>query len=100
VCCATWNLIERFDGNLVFLVTEIDEAGCLTSAQFSGRTRFERSEGGTRQSDEGLLLKEPGLQVRTTVIDHGVPRRIDSVLSPRSSISRRSRVLIFRTSRL
>jgi len=69
----TWNLIERFDGNLVFLVTEIDEAGCLTSAQFSGRTWFERSEGGTRQSDEGLLLKEPGLQVRTTVIDHGVP---------------------------
>jgi ribonuclease Z len=34
-------------------------------------TRFERSEGKTRQSDEGLLLQEPGLQVRAIILDHG-----------------------------
>jgi ribonuclease Z len=68
----TWNLVEGYDGNLVFRVTEIDKAGRLTSAQFSGRMRFERFEGETRQSDEGLLLREPGLQARTVAIDHGV----------------------------
>ena len=68
----SWNLVEGYQGNLVFRVTEIDKAGGLASAQFSGRTRFERSEAKSRQSDEGLLLREPGLQVRAVAIDHGV----------------------------
>ena len=68
----TWNLVEGYHGNLAFRVTEIDKAGCLASARFSGRTRFERSEAESRQSDEGLLLREPGLQVRAVAIDHGV----------------------------
>ena len=67
----TWNLIEGYEGNLVFRVTEIDTVGRLTSAQFSGRSQFERSEAETKQSDEGLLLQEPGLQVRATILDHG-----------------------------
>jgi ribonuclease Z len=67
----TWNLIEGYEGNLVFHVTEIDTAGRLASAQFSGRTRFKRSEGETRQFDEGLLLQEPGVQVRAAILDHG-----------------------------
>jgi len=69
----TWNLIEGYDGNLVFCVTEIDEAGRLTSAQFSGRTRFQRSDGEATQSADGLLLKESCIQVRATTLDHGVP---------------------------
>ncbi len=52
----TWNLVEGYDGSLVFRVKEIDKPGRLTSVQFSGHARFERSEGETRQSDEGLLL--------------------------------------------
>lgn len=67
----TWNLIEGYEGNLTFRATEIDTAGRLTSAKFSGRTRFERFEGETKQSAEGLLLQEPGLQIRTTTLDHG-----------------------------
>jgi ribonuclease Z len=67
----TWNLIEGYEGNLVFRVMEIDTVGRLTLAQFSGRIRLERSESETRQSDEGLLLQEPGLQVRGTILDHG-----------------------------
>ena len=67
----TWNLIEGYEGNLTFRATEIDTAGRLTSAQFSGRTRFERFERETKQSDEGLLLQEPSLQIRTTILDHG-----------------------------
>jgi ribonuclease Z len=67
----TWNVIEGYEGNLVFRVTEIDSTGRLTSAQFSGRTRFERSEGETRQFEEGLLLQEPGLQIRAATLEHG-----------------------------
>jgi ribonuclease Z len=56
---------------LVFRVTDIDTVGRLTSAQFSGRSQFERSEGETKQSDEGLLLQRPGLLIRTAILDHG-----------------------------
>ena len=67
----TWNLVEGYEGNLMFRVTEIDTAGGLKSAQFSGRTRFARSEGEMRQSEGGILLQEAGLQVRATALDHG-----------------------------
>ncbi len=55
----SWNLIEGYSGNLVFRITEVDDAGYLTSAQFSGRRRFERTEIGKSESSEGLLLREP-----------------------------------------
>ena len=69
----TWNLIEGYDGNLTFLVTEIDAAGRLRAAQFSGRTRFQRTDGERRRSGDGVFLKESGLQVRAATLDHGVP---------------------------
>lgn len=69
----SWNVIEGYEGNLVFRVTEIDEAGRLASAQFSGRARFERVDGETGVSEDGLLLREPGLQLRAATLDHGVP---------------------------
>ena len=69
----TWNLIEGYDGNLTFRVTEIDEAGRLKAAQFSGHTRFHRSDGEQRQSGDGVILKESGIQVRAVTLDHGVP---------------------------
>jgi ribonuclease Z len=67
----SWNLIEGYEGNLTFQVTEMDPAGCLKSARFSSRTRFERSEEETKQSDASLLLQEPGLQIRAAAVDHG-----------------------------
>lgn len=69
----TWNLVEGYEGNLLFRVTEIDTSGGLKSAQFSGRSRFARSEGETGQSDDFILLHEAGLQVRATFLDHGEP---------------------------
>lgn len=69
----TWNLVEGYEGNLVFHVKEIDEAGHLVSARFSGHKRFERCAGEERQITGGLLLQEPGLQVRAAFIDHGGP---------------------------
>jgi ribonuclease Z len=67
----SWNLLERYEGKLIFHVIETDLAGNLTSAAFSSSARFKRVEGRTRQGDEGLLLQEPGLQIRATFLDHG-----------------------------
>jgi ribonuclease Z len=69
----TWNLIAGYEGNPTLRVSEIDEMGRLTSAQFSGRAAFERAEGESGLSKEGVLLQEPGFLVRAAMIDHGIP---------------------------
>jgi ribonuclease Z len=69
----TWNLISGYEGNPVLHVTEIDEHGRLTCAQFTGRLAFERSEAESIRSDIGILLLQPAFQVRATTIDHGIP---------------------------
>lgn len=68
----SWNLVDGYGGNLVFRVTDIDPTGCQTTAEFSGRRRFERADSMTKQSDDGVILKEAGLHVRATTLDHGV----------------------------
>ncbi len=67
----SWSLIEGYEGNLVFRVTETDLAGKLLSAAFASRTRFARSEAESRHNEEGLLVQEPGLQIRAAILDHG-----------------------------
>jgi ribonuclease Z len=73
LCAYSWNLIEGYDGNLTFNVAELDPDGRLSSATFSGRARFARLQAETTQCEDGVLLKEPGLQVRAATLDHGLP---------------------------
>ena len=67
----TWNLIAGYEGNPVLHVTEIDEHGRLTGALFTGRLAFERCEVESVKSDKGILLLQPGFQVRPH--HHGIP---------------------------
>ncbi len=69
----SWNLIEGYDGVLTFRVTEIDDDGCATIAEFSGRERFARRDCGRVTCAGGVLLGEAGLRVRATILDHGLP---------------------------
>jgi ribonuclease Z len=69
----TWNLVDGYDGNLVIRAVEVDEKGGMCAAMFAGRSRFARTESECVQYPEGLLLKEPDLQVRATTLDHGTP---------------------------
>jgi ribonuclease Z len=69
----SWNLIGGYDGSPVFRVTEVDDGGRLATASFSGRTSFEREGLSQSASADGLLLREPGFQVRCAVLDHGIP---------------------------
>lgn len=69
----SWNLIEGYEGNLTLAVTELDPDGRTRSARFSGRAHFERGQEEEGVSEDGLLLREPGLQIRAATLDHGVP---------------------------
>jgi ribonuclease Z len=69
----TWNLITGYDGNPVFRVTEIDANGRLATALFPGRTGFAREGQSESTSEDGLLLRESGFEVRCAMLDHGIP---------------------------
>ena len=68
----TWNLIEGYDGELTIRVKELDASGRMRSALFAGHSQFERAEGESTESVDGVLLKEVGLQVRAVTLDHGI----------------------------
>jgi ribonuclease Z len=69
----TWNLIAGYEGNPTLQVTEIDQNGRLTSAGFPARLAFDRSETAMGNSERGVLLQEPGFEVCSAMVDHGVP---------------------------
>lgn len=72
----SWNLIANYEENPVLRVTEVDENGQLRCARFLGRSAFEGSEALVIESigsEDGVLLREPGFQVRATTLDHGIP---------------------------
>lgn len=69
----TWNLVESYEGNLIFHVAEFDTEGRLKSARFSSRERFARSKQEVRDCVDGIVLKEAGLHVHAAFIDHGTP---------------------------
>lgn len=69
----TWNLLEGYDGDVSFRVTEVDPAGHLTAALFSGHECFRRKPADADPASDGLLLKEPGIKLRAATLDHGIP---------------------------
>ncbi len=69
----TWNLLGGYEGNVSFRVTEMESSGRLTAAVFSGHVRFSRADAEKVTSADGLLLKEPSIQIRAVTLDHGVP---------------------------
>src|SRR5262245_51062323 len=69
----SWNLVAGYDGNLVLHAIELQEGNRLAMAEFAGRQGFLRVEVNSRGIEGGLLLDEPGLQVRATTLDHGIP---------------------------
>jgi ribonuclease Z len=69
----TWNLVAGYDGNFILYAIELQPEDRLAVAQFAGREGFRRLEAPSRRTQGGLLLDEPGLQVRATTLDHGIP---------------------------
>ena len=69
----SWNLIQNYEGNLILDVNETGETGRLSTARFQGRSGFARELEGASVPDGAVLLEEPGFNVRSVHLDHGIP---------------------------
>ncbi|QID16158.1 ribonuclease Z [Nitrogeniibacter mangrovi] len=68
-----WNVAHRYPVELRLEAREYDGADTLRRARFSSRHRFAREDDTPLPVTGGLLLDEPALRVRATVVDHGTP---------------------------
>lgn len=69
----SWNLVQNYAEDLVLDVHEVRGGGAGRRACFRCRNRFCREREGAVRFDGGVLRDEPMLQVRCTVLDHGIP---------------------------
>jgi ribonuclease Z len=68
-----WNLVDRFLCDLVFVVTEIDDAWATRTARFRLKTGFAAEDLGAGRSAGGVLYREPAFSVSAAVLEHRTP---------------------------
>jgi len=69
----TWNVVHRYEVELVIEATEIGVDGRGRRARFSSRHRFARSEAVPLEPEADVLHDEPTFRVRGRFVDHGTP---------------------------
>ena len=69
----TWNLAGDFTNELTLVVTEVPGDGPAPRARFRVTTGFQREPLPPQDQPDGLLVSEPALSVRATVLDHRIP---------------------------
>jgi ribonuclease Z len=69
----TWNVVHRYETELVIEAREVDAQGCGRSASFSSRRRFEREAGPSFAMPGDVLHEEPTFRVRARFVDHEMP---------------------------
>ena len=69
----TWNLVERYPGDFVIDVWEIDPGWQVHGRRLRCRDRFRPEPLGARQASGGVLLDEPAFRVKAALLDHGIP---------------------------
>jgi ribonuclease Z len=67
----TWNLVHNYLSDFTLRVTELDGSGAGRLASFRCRSAFRREDENSLICLENVLLCEPALQVRCTLLDHG-----------------------------
>ena len=67
----TWNLVQNYASNFTLRVTELDGTATARRASFYCLRTFQREEEEVFEINANLLLDEPLLQVRYTLLDHG-----------------------------
>jgi ribonuclease Z len=68
----TWNLVESYENELRFRVTEVGPDGGVV-AEFSSRTGFHRGPVAPVSFPGGVLVDEETFLVRAAVLDHRIP---------------------------
>ena len=69
----TWNLVERYPGDFVIDVWEIDADWRAHGRRLRCRDRFHPEPLGSWNASGGVLLEEPAFHVRAALLDHGIP---------------------------
>ncbi|BDB27021.1 ribonuclease Z [Cupriavidus sp. P-10] len=69
----TWNVVHRYDMELVVEATELALDGHLRSARFSSRDRFAGVTGATTEQTDDIVHDETTFRVRAGFVDHGIP---------------------------
>ncbi|HHJ37980.1 MAG: hypothetical protein AXA67_12535 [Methylothermaceae bacteria B42] len=69
----TWNLVENYSDELVFIAHQWDGGEWLQRARFRCRKAFVKEGLDPIPVRNNILLDEPGLKVKSTVLDHKIP---------------------------
>lgn len=69
----TWNLVENYETDLVFEVTEVSAASEARRAAFRCKAGFRRESEQHVAVTDGILLEEEGFRVRFALLDHHTP---------------------------
>src|SRR5262245_9692953 len=69
----TWNVVHRYEIELVLQVREIDPDGQVGRARFSSRRRFEREPDAPFELPDDVLHEETAFRVRGRFVDHETP---------------------------
>jgi ribonuclease Z len=69
----TWNVVHRYEVELVIDAREIGVNGAGQRALFSSRRRFAREDGASFERSDDLVHDEAAFRVRGRFVDHDVP---------------------------
>jgi len=67
----TWNLVRNYASDFTLRVTEVDGREGARRASFRCQSEFRREGEEVAVCPENILLYEPAMQVRCTMLDHG-----------------------------
>jgi len=68
-----WNLVDRFENDLVFLVTELDSSLRTNTARFRLKNGFATEAVGEHRKFSNVLCDQPTFHVSTAMLEHGTP---------------------------
>jgi ribonuclease Z len=68
-----WDLVDRYESDLVFDVTELAEGGRTRAARFRFKRAFAREELDEGVAEDGLVATGEGFEVRAAVLRHHGP---------------------------
>src|SRR5438105_5725097 len=68
-----WNLVDRFENDLVFLVTELDSSLRTNTARFRLKNGFSIEAVSESRMISNVLCDQPAFHVSTAMLEHGTP---------------------------
>jgi ribonuclease Z len=68
-----WDLVDRYEEDLVFSVTELHPEGRTVSARFRLKQAFAREDLGEGRAPDGLVARAGAIEVRAALLEHHGP---------------------------